>query len=65
MIKSSSWRAGPIRPRATQPKLGEKHQNAFDNQRRSDPVARLLSRGWTRAAQIRVAGGRATTSRDG
>jgi hypothetical protein len=45
MTKSSSWRAGPIRPTATQPRLGEKHQNAFDNQRRSDPVARLLSRG--------------------
>src|SRR4029453_5757164 len=45
MTKSSTCRAGPIRPTATQPRPGAKHQHAFDNQRRADPAARLLSRG--------------------
>ena len=46
----------------TQTRPGEKHQNAFDNQRRADAIAKIAQPGLTRAARIRVVGGRATTS---
>jgi hypothetical protein len=41
MTNSFSLEGRPIRPTATQPRPGAKHQNAFDNQRRSDPVAKI------------------------
>jgi hypothetical protein len=41
MTKSPSWKADPIRPTATQPRPGAKHQNAFDNQRRADAIAKI------------------------